>query len=212
EYIKGQAEIGREGAWQPAGIGMAVHVGEHVRTGESSRIRIRFADGSSMQMGSRAEAVIERYAVQADGGLIGALLDLLQGRARFIVEKLKRADAEYKVRLRTVLIGVRGTDILAQSEIAVDHVALVEGRVALSAAASPEVVLDKGFYARAASGRIQRPVAIPEAWLRDFILDVGLSSEGRRRKQGDGGEDSAPASVIQQQSIDQLGSPVIVPR
>lgn len=213
EYIKGQAEIGVDGVWKPAAIGMAVHVAEHVRTGEASRIRLRFADNSTMQMGSLAEAVIERYRMDADQGLIGALLDLIQGRARFIVHKLKRADSEYKVRLRTVLIGVRGTDILAQAEAAADHVALVEGRVALTATGAPApVMLDKGGYVKAGPGQALRPMPIPDAWLEAFIRDVGLSGEGRRRKQGDQSDDHAPTNVMQQQSIDQLGSPVIVPR
>jgi len=213
EYIKGQAEVGSESHWLSAEVGMVVEVGQHVRTGESSRIRIRFVDGSSMQMGGRAEAVIERYAVKKDAGVVQALLDLIQGRGRFIVEKLKQADSQYQVRLRAVLIGVRGTDILAQSEAKADHVALVEGRVSLTSEVSREVMLDKGYYARAESGKIQKPVSIPDTWLEAFIRDVGLSSAGKARKRGGGGDDgSAPSSVIQQKTVDKLGSPMILPR
>jgi len=213
-YLKGDVSVGHAQRWQAAENGMSLFVGQHIRTGASSRVRVQFSDGTSMQMGQHAEAVIERYKVEKDDGIIDALLNLLQGRARFMVEKLKRSDSHYQVRMRTVLIGVRGTDILAQADARQAHVALVEGRVALTqpGAGNMAVILERGAYVRVDQAWPVRPVAIPGDWLDAFIRDVGLSSEGSHQKKRSGDDDAPPASVIQQKSIDQLGLPTIVPR
>jgi len=212
-YLKGDVQIGSIAQWQAATVGMKLFEGEHVRTGASSRIRLGFSDGTQMQMGQNAEAVIEYYEVAEDQSLMDAILELVQGRARFIVQKLKRADSQYKVRMRAVLIGVRGTDILAQADGGSGHVALVEGRVALTRpGGSSEVMLARGGYVNVSRQWPVNPVEIPQQWLNDFIQDVGLSNEGEHKKKGSGNDDAPPASVIQQKSINQLGSPTIVPR
>jgi len=212
-YVKGDVQIGSAAQWQAGTVGMKLFEGQHVRTGVSSRIRLGFSDGTQMQMGQNAEAVIEHYQVAEDQSLMDAILELVQGRARFIVQKLKRADSQYKVRMRAVLIGVRGTDILAQAESGSGHVALVEGRVALTQrGGSSEVMLARGGYVNVSQQWPVNPVEIPQQWLDAFIQDVGLSNEGARKKKGSGSDDAPPASVIQQKSINQLGSPTIVPR
>ncbi len=213
EYISGEVFVGRDGSWRSAEAGMRLVEGQHVRTGPSSRVRLRFIDGSSMQMGQHARAVVERYRTDAGLGLVDALLELVRGRARFIVRKLRRADANYRVRMRTVLIGVRGTDILAQADAGVEHVALVEGRVALTSPSGGDgLMLERGGYARFAGRWPVHGRAIPDTWLNDFILDVGLSSEGTRRKKSGGSDDAPPHAVMQQKMINSLGSPSVLPR
>ncbi len=211
EYLKGAAEIRRAGEAMPARVGMIVNVGDEVRTGEKSRIRIRLVDGSAVQLGANAAIRIARY--RKEGGLLDALIDLIRGRARFMVEKLKRSDSRYRVRTDTVLIGVRGTDILAQVEPDAVHVALVDGRVLLSPGAGGEgVLLSRGGYVRVAGAWPVRPMAIPDDWLMDFIRDVGTSREGaRRRKAGGDGED-APTEALRDRSAGKLGAPLVLPR
>lgn len=215
DAIKGEVHLLRGGADVPAMPQSGVEVGDHVRTGKSSRIRILFADGSSMQLGQNAEAVIESYASGVNGSALNALIGLLEGRGRFIVEKLKQADAHYRIRTRAVLIGVRGTDILAQANNYISHVALAEGHIQLSrSGAATEVSLDKGQYLLVVGKWPPAPQPIPEQWLNDFINDVGTSDAGARKKKGGSGsgDSSAPTDAIQQKMLNQMGSPMVVPQ
>ncbi len=210
EYLKGKAEIRRAGKAIAAAVGLAVQVGDEVRTGEKSRIRIRLIDGSAVQLGAHAAIRITRY--RQKGGLLDALIDLLRGRARFMVEKLKESDSRYRVRTETVLIGVRGTDILAQVAPDAVHVALVDGRVMLLPEAGGEgVLLARGGYVRVAGEWPARPMAIPDDWLMEFIRDVGVSREGARRRKGGSGED-APSEALRSLSAEKLGAPLVLPR
>ncbi|MDX8401975.1 MAG: FecR family protein [Mariprofundaceae bacterium] len=212
EYLKGRAEVVRGDATMPAAVGLALRVGDEVRTAEDARLRMRMRDGSAVQLGANAAVRISRYARKPVGAL-DALLDLIRGRARFIVEKLKRAESRYRVRTRAVLIGVRGTDILAQAEAKAVHVALVEGRVMLTPPdGGAGVRLARGGYVRVSGAWPVNPVPIPDAWLMDFIRDVGTSREGARRKKGDGSDEDAPAEVLRSRSSGQLGAPLVLPR
>jgi len=216
DTIKGEVHVLRGSSEVPALPDTIVEVGDNIRTGKASRVRILLNDGSSMQLGQNAEALIERYKIASAGGLMDALINLLEGRGRFIVEKLKRTDAHYRIKTRAVLIGVRGTDILAQASGYTGDVALVEGRIALSRSGyKQQVPLSRGEYIKVAGAWPAKAQPIPEKWLADFINDVGTSDGGKRKKKGggSGGDDgSAPSDVLQQKTINQMGNPMIVPQ
>jgi len=215
DAFKGEVHIQRGIEKIPASLQAAVEVGDHIHTGKSSRVRILFADGSSMQLGQHAEAVIESYASSESDGVLDSLISLIEGRGRFIVEKLKRSDAHYSIRTRAVLIGVRGTDILAQANNYISHVALTDGQVQLSRPGAQAVVpLNTGQYLLVVGKWPPIPQPIPDQWLTDFINDVGTSDGAGRKKKGGGGsgDSSAPTDAMQQKMLNQMGSPMIVPQ
>jgi len=215
DAFKGEVHIQRGAEMIPASLQAPVEVGDHINTGKSSRVRIVFADGSSMQLGQNAEAVIESYATGESEGVLDSLISLIEGRGRFIVEKLKRSDAHYSIRTRAVLIGVRGTDILAQANNYISHVALTDGQVQLSRPGAQAVVpLNTGQYLLVVGKWPPTPQPIPNQWLTDFINDVGTSDGAGRKKKGSGGsgDSSAPTDAMQQKMLNQMGSPMIVPQ
>ncbi|OIQ04080.1 MAG: hypothetical protein AUK36_00760 [Zetaproteobacteria bacterium CG2_30_59_37] len=215
DAIMGEVHLTRGDIEIPVALQAGVEVGDHVSTGKTSRVRIVFNDGSSMQLGQHAEAVIDNYATGASDGALDALISLIEGRGRFIVEKLKNKDAKYRIRTRAVLIGVRGTDILAQANNYISHVALAEGHIQLSRpGAAAEVALNKGQYLLVVGKWPPAPQAIPEQWLNDFINDVGTSDAGARKKKGGSGSGdiSVPTDAIQQKMLNQMGSPMVVPQ
>lgn len=215
DAVKGEVHLTRAGAEIPAELQADIEAGDHISTGKASRVRIVFADGSSMQLGQHAEAVIESYATSETDGALDALIGLIEGRGRFIVETLKRSDAHYRIRTRTVLIGVRGTDILAQADKFISHVALTEGHIQISrAGAVAEVALNKGQYLLVVGKWPPAPQTIPEQWLSDFIHDVGTSDAAGRKKKGSGdsGGSTAPTDAIRQKMLNQMGSPMVIPQ
>ena len=210
EYWKGEVEIIRGQVHLAVESSHSVFEGDRIVTGQSARVRIRFIDDSIMQMGENAESRIGNYGI-SDDGVFDGLLELLQGRARFIISKLKEAKARYQVQMRTVLIGVRGTDILAQIGGA-DHIALLEGRIELSDTAGGTMFLNPDRYVEVSKRLPNYALGIPEIWLDNFIRDVGSSSDDMRRGKRTSDDDSLPHDTIREKSSRSLGSPSVVPR
>jgi len=211
DYMRGDVQLWHGNTAVTAELKAVVFEGDKIVTGEASRVRIVLVDGSTMQMGEKAESVLQHYSHNKEG-FLDAMVELVQGRARFIVNKLRNTKSNYQVKMRAVLIGVRGTDILAQVG-ATDHVALVEGRVQLSDKLGGLLMLGKDHYVRTTSQLPAATTAIPVSWLTDFINDVGTSSAGKKAKQADGDDGAqAPSDAIRQQSSRALGTPTLIPK
>jgi len=215
EYLKGDVAYAHHDTWQKAALQQPLQEGDHVRTGETSRLRVRFVDGSTMQLGEKAEAIIQRYKTADDMSVLDSLLELVQGRARFIVEKINRKEATYHIESRAVLIGVRGTDILLQSQSDTADVALAEGSIDIhSQKGSGSLRMQVGEYSQVSMGQdhLQRS-AIPDPWLTAFMRDVGSSQEGKKKKKGQQEDDSTPpANMLQQQTQNRTAFPTVIPR
>jgi len=207
--LRGESQVVRGSTRFPAAIGMQVFEGDRFTTGKSARLRIAFVDGSLMQLGQEAEAVVRRYR---SGDTVDALLELVGGRSRFIIEKLRQGGSSYQIETRTALIGVRGTDILAQVESQADHVALVDGHIELTrSGADAAIAVGNGEYVALGASWPVAPAAIPESWLNDFIADVGPSRSKSRKGVSDDAA-SVPNEAIRSQSAGRLAAPIILPR
>jgi len=210
EYLRGDVEVWRGDKKMPATNELKVFAGDKVITKQGARIRIRFVDESSMQMGENAQSSIRHYKVEE--GMVNVFLELIAGRARFMIMKLKEADASYQVKMRAVLIGVRGTDILAQAGNK-EHIALVHGRINLSDQLGGTLNLEPDSYIATSDKLPKQAQPIPYPWLEAFIQDVGTSDEGKRAKPKlSDDEDNPPAEVMRSQTIQGLDSPAIIPR
>ena len=212
-YLRGQAWIERGDARLAASVHIPVFEGDVLATGHKSRLRVRFVDGSRILLGANARARVRRYHAK---GLLDALLELLEGRARFIVEPLTGKDAHYEIETRAAIIAVRGTDILAQVEAkGADHVALVEGRVQLRPRTLPgaPLVVRAGGYVRVRDRWPARVQPIPEDWLLAFVRDVGPADAGaRRRKKGASAQTAPPLDAVQERMLERMGVPLVTPR
>jgi len=212
DFIQGEVTIERLAGEFAAKQGDTIDVGDTLVTGDKSRVRILFTDHSSMQLGSHARSSIKQYT-SSDEGIIDSLLELAEGRARFIVNKIKSSDSKYQIKMRTVLIGVRGTDILAQAESSVEHIALVEGRVALSDSSAGEIFLNKGHYIQTQNMALPNTSAsIPSNWLMAFMQDVGSSKQLSKTSNQ---SDEIPASnlstdAVQQKTSKRMAVPSII--
>lgn len=214
EFIMGEVSVIRADNRLEAKTGLAIYEHDHIKTGEKSRVRIKFADNSSMQMGSNAESVVEKY-VHTEDGLVDSLLNLVEGRARFIVNKIRSSNSKYQIKMRAVLIGVRGTDILAQTTATHDHVALAEGRVALNDSAHHQLFLNKGRYVSTEAMALPATsINVPNDWLLAFIADVGTSQQRDTRKKSNSSMDNTPDSIdaVQKKMSNTMGTPSIIPR
>ncbi len=97
-----------------------------ILTGEKARIRLEMNDGSVLTLSSGTKLVINRSVYNPEEGNRSSLLNMLTGKVRFLVKKM--ADfkwSEFKVKTKTAIVGVRGSDfIIAATETRTEVTAL----------------------------------------------------------------------------------------
>ncbi len=111
--VEGQAMIFREDSEQgdEAAPGMPLFEGDAIRTMEPGRIRIQMKDDSLITLTSQTRLTISRSLYSQEKEERASFFDMALGKARFVVKKLvgyKRS--EFKVKTKTAIVGVRGSD------------------------------------------------------------------------------------------------------
>jgi len=207
QFIQGDVHIIRHAKPLKAKENMEILELDTIKTTNQSRIRIKLFDQSIIQLGSNATTSIKQYT-RSDNDVFNAFLDLIEGRARFVINKIRNASSNYRIKMHTTLIGVRGTDILAQAEGSIEHIALIEGRITLTDPLNKQRILNQGQYVRS-----QRPIeSIPKQWLAAFMQDVGSIHQKSKKNKVDS-QTSNPSlnNIIREKSSNILGTPSIVP-
>jgi len=110
-YISGEASILRGNGALDIHQGDPVYGMDVVLTGHSGRVRLSMLDGSNVYVGRDSRIDIERYDVR-NGSLFSGVFNMLWGKARYVVAKLRSHDSDFTVKTRTATIGVRGTSFL----------------------------------------------------------------------------------------------------
>jgi len=132
--VEGKVELGRAGAWQAAGVGSAVNVGDQIRTGEPGRARVAFLDGSTINIGDGSLFTIDEHVFDPDQNKFSTYLRLLKGKVRALVsEYYEDPLATYELETATAVSGVRGTEFIVTYDAADDATEVVglSGRVAV---------------------------------------------------------------------------------
>ncbi|GAB4297658.1 MAG: hypothetical protein Fur0034_07880 [Desulfuromonadia bacterium] len=134
DAVQAPAWVERGARREPAAAGMALSAGERIRTGKDARIYLRLADGSTVKVGANGLLSLEDLGrARADRRVFTAVMDVLQGAFRFTTGRLaRRAKRDVKIRVATVTVGIRGTDVWGRTEPEKDFVCLLDGRVTVA--------------------------------------------------------------------------------
>lgn len=148
--------------WAAAVKGVDVNVGDKIKTGSDGRALIVFGDGTKIMLGNDSELEISDYMVSAKKR--SAVYTLATGKVRAIVTKFA-GKSDIKVKTRTAVAGVRGTDFIVMNQGNANVMFGNEGRVAASAAngkdSSASVALRAGQMTENTSGVTPiKPVAV----------------------------------------------------
>lgn len=97
--------------------GLALRLGDQLRTGSDGRMGLTLLDNTVLSLGPNAELVIDEYLFRPGEGELGLGMRLLKGTLQFISGTISRLRPEaVKVRTSTGTIGVRGTRFLVRAE------------------------------------------------------------------------------------------------
>jgi len=136
-----------------------------VVTGDNGRVRLLMEDKSKMYISPKSRLKLQTYKVKK-GQLIAASFNMLWGKVRFFVNKLRRSNASFNVHTSTAVLGVRGTEynvfvavptgvdpfdanlILSQLPPMDMTVEMISGVVVLTTAKGQTFELKKGSYTK----------------------------------------------------------------
>ena len=110
--VTGTAYIERKSVVKPLmiSLGMAVQLGDQLKTRASSRVRIELKDGSVLSLGENAELNLEQFQFDEKKKERNALFNMAIGKLRVFtkeISKLKKTN--FRIKTPTALVGVRGT-------------------------------------------------------------------------------------------------------
>ncbi len=108
DYLTGDAWVERGGARISLAVGDSVDAGDVVVTTQSGRVKLIMKDESKVYVGSQSRITIDNYEMRG-GSLFSGSFNMLWGKVRFLVTKLKTGSASFSVHTKTATIGVRGT-------------------------------------------------------------------------------------------------------
>jgi hypothetical protein len=95
----------------PVKVNDGVQIGDVLRTKSQSKAQITFADNSVMTISPESRVGIEAYMIDSAQNKRNAVVQLFQGLAHVVVNKVfKAAEPDFVVKTPTAVMGVRGTD------------------------------------------------------------------------------------------------------
>ncbi len=111
--VEGRVDILRGGQLPatPVKVDDGVQTGDVIRTKSLSKAQITFIDNSTMTIAPESRVGIEAYMVDSAQEKRNAVIQLFQGLAHVVVNKVfKSAEPDFVVKTNTAVMGVRGTD------------------------------------------------------------------------------------------------------
>ena len=157
--VRGDAQIGRGGAFTPAAVAAVVQLGDELRTG-NGQMRVVFRDDSVIDLAENSSMTVDTQVFDPGSSRFTSLMRLAAGKARALVSKVYgTAGASYEIQTPTAVAGVRGTSFFITYDPTRDatDVVGIEGRIMVRSLAE---VLDNTVYVTANEGTsVDRGVA-----------------------------------------------------
>jgi hypothetical protein len=127
--VQSPAWLDRGGLTVPVSPGIALQVGDTLRTGSGARLMLKLEEGSLVKLGENARFAIEK--AQAKGGVYEAALNVAAGAFRFTTQVASKAnERDVNIKLGpNATIGLRGTDLWGRGRDDKDIVCLIEGKI-----------------------------------------------------------------------------------
>ena len=139
------AWVERAGRRTPARAGMVLEQADTLETGELGRMQIGLVDGSLIKLGQRARLTLaELQPADSREDTFRALLDVVKGAFRFTTSALNRTrPRDVTLRVASLTVGVRGTDLWGRVDDTADTVCLIEGSINVKHVQGAERVMDQ---------------------------------------------------------------------
>jgi hypothetical protein len=191
EAVQMPAWVERGGASTPLASGMELKDRDQVKTGAGSRLLLRTADGSAIKLGERGSLFLDGMRLLRGGNGYEAALRVAEGAFRFTTEAFApfRGKRDVSIVVRTVTVGIRGTDLWGKSALQRQTVCLIDGRIDVTPPGENPISMDQRLSVYVRDVGESQPVAIVLAdQLREWAGETetqtgrGVSKRGGKWK------------------------------
>ena len=185
DAVQMPAWVDRAGKQMPAAAGMELIATDTVRTGEGARVYLKLPEGSTIRLGENAKLQLAEL-VPERGGLVKGVIDVLSGAFRFTTDALaKPRPRDFKFRVSTVTIGIRGTDLWGRSVAQNEIVCLIEGKIEVGAADEKPALMDQAlqFYRRE-KGKTQPLDFVTKERLAEWAKETDIAAGAGAARRG----------------------------
>ena len=181
KVVKGKVSFKKKSKskFKKARINKKVCQGDVVKTGPDSRAKIIMADTNEINISPKTELLIEVYQKNKK-----AVLNVLNGKVRSNVKRKYKdnANSHYRVKTKSAVAGVRGTEFLAsynsatnQSRVVTFEGEVMVGRIDASGAVGNRVSVRPGqFITNSVGTDPHPPKEVPKAELARMDQDSNL--------------------------------------
>jgi hypothetical protein len=110
--LEGDVEVLATGttSWTAAAVDRDVEVGDTIRTGPGSAVKILLIDETILTLGEETELPIDSYIVGPNATRDPSVLKLLKGKARVLVGEAFGGPTRVEMHTPTAVIGVKGSE------------------------------------------------------------------------------------------------------
>jgi hypothetical protein len=145
QAVQMPAWIERAGRRMPARAGVTLEQADIVETGAAGRMQIGLGDGSLVKLGENARlSLAELPPADTPDGTFKGLLEVIKGAFRFTTSALGHdRPRDITLRVASLTVGVRGTDLWGRSADTADTVCLIDGTINIKHAQSGDLILDQ---------------------------------------------------------------------
>jgi len=141
-YAEGRVDIFSPGSDKgvPARDGVAINVGDSIRTKSSSKAEVTFLDKTVMRVAQNSKVDIIDYQLDANNMRKSAEIKLERGKARTTISKMKDA-AEFKIDTPNAKGTVKGSDVFTSFQAGNSSMLVTEGTLSVFNPAHPQNVV-----------------------------------------------------------------------
>ncbi len=157
---------------------MPLFKGDTIIAMERGRARFRLNDGSTLTMASKTKLVINKSVYDTSGKRRSSFISMNFGKARFWVKKLVGfKEPEFKVKTKTAVIGVRGSDFVVRSTQDVTEVTTLENTllevVSMAAIEAPPITLSEFERITIEADAYPSPVIdVPQKEIEEMMMEM----------------------------------------
>ncbi|GAM09476.1 fecR protein [Geobacter sp. OR-1] len=141
--------------YQPLPAGTKLSGGSFVKTGANGWLLLKLSDGSTLALANNTE--LELATLRLTGDKREGLLSLLVGKIRASIVKLAGQQTDIRIKSRTAVAGVKGTEFLMLNKGPVNVFFGNEGRVTVAGNSDGATDLDAGTMTQTTRGH--KPIA-----------------------------------------------------
>jgi hypothetical protein len=132
---------GRAGA---LAVGSSVFSNERIKTGDASSAQLMFADKTVLNMGPKAELLLDKYVYNPNRGTGQVVVNAVQGSMRFVTGA--QNPTNYSIKTPVATLGIRGTVVDLQISPLESFIGVLEGSLTVRMMDGSLMTVNAGQY------------------------------------------------------------------